>query len=165
MMCLGVSVVFASGTFVLISDISFNWLGAVYALGGVFAASLYQIWTGTLQKNLNVTWLNLLYRQALISSIILLLMFPFIDDIKALYEFQMDFICLSTLLMSSAFSVLVYISTSILFKETGDIATIFGHFLIITAGFLVFGYPVTVLSTAGLLITILGICWYSWLKL
>ncbi|XP_023226107.1 solute carrier family 35 member E3-like isoform X4 [Centruroides sculpturatus] len=60
-------------------DIKFNALGTTYASAGVVVTSLYQVWVGEKQKEFQVNSMQLLYYQAPLSMMILLLIIPFIE--------------------------------------------------------------------------------------
>ncbi|KAK6488331.1 solute carrier family 35 member E3 [Huso huso] len=60
-------------------DVKFNFLGILFATLGVFVTSLYQVWVGAKQHELQVNSMQLLYYQAPMSSAILLPCVPFFE--------------------------------------------------------------------------------------
>uniref|UniRef100_A0AC11CTQ9 Solute carrier family 35 member E3 n=1 Tax=Ovis aries TaxID=9940 RepID=A0AC11CTQ9_SHEEP len=64
-------------------DVKFNFLGTVFAALGVLVTSLYQVWVGAKQHELQVNSMQLLYYQAPMSSAMLLIAVPFFEPVFA----------------------------------------------------------------------------------
>ncbi|XP_060021436.1 solute carrier family 35 member E3 isoform X2 [Lagenorhynchus albirostris] len=64
-------------------DVKFNFLGTVFAALGVLVTSLYQVWVGAKQHELQVNSMQLLYYQAPMSSAMLLVAVPFFEPVFA----------------------------------------------------------------------------------
>ncbi|XP_034626918.1 solute carrier family 35 member E3 isoform X2 [Trachemys scripta elegans] len=62
-------------------DVKFNFLGMVFATLGVLVTSLYQVWVGAKQHELQVNSMQLLYYQAPMSSAMLLCIVPFFEPV------------------------------------------------------------------------------------
>ncbi|XP_068937186.1 solute carrier family 35 member E3 isoform X2 [Petaurus breviceps papuanus] len=62
-------------------DVKFNFLGMVFAALGVVVTSLYQVWVGAKQHELQVNSMQLLYYQAPMSSAMLLMVVPFFEPV------------------------------------------------------------------------------------
>uniref|UniRef100_A0A8P0SYS7 MDM2 proto-onco n=1 Tax=Canis lupus familiaris TaxID=9615 RepID=A0A8P0SYS7_CANLF len=62
-------------------DVKFNFLGMVFAALGVLVTSLYQVWVGAKQHELQVNSMQLLYYQAPMSSAMLLVVVPFFEPL------------------------------------------------------------------------------------
>ncbi|KTG35266.1 hypothetical protein cypCar_00008614 [Cyprinus carpio] len=62
-------------------DVKFNLLGMIFATLGVFVTSLYQVWVGAKQHELQVNSMQLLYYQAPMSSAFLLVLVPFFEPL------------------------------------------------------------------------------------
>uniref|UniRef100_F7AVL8 Sugar phosphate transporter domain-containing protein n=1 Tax=Ornithorhynchus anatinus TaxID=9258 RepID=F7AVL8_ORNAN len=62
-------------------DVKFNFRGLVFATLGVLVTSLYQVWVGVKQHELQVTSMQLLYYQAPMSSVMLLAVVPFFEPV------------------------------------------------------------------------------------
>ncbi|XP_064446991.1 solute carrier family 35 member E3 isoform X6 [Mirounga angustirostris] len=62
-------------------DVKFNFLGMVFAALGVLVTSLYQVWVGAKQHELQVNSMQLLYYQAPMSSAMLLVAVPFFEPV------------------------------------------------------------------------------------
>lgn len=109
--CIGVMIV-------SLTDASLNAIGTIYALTGVLAASLYQIWVGTKQEDLQMNSFQLLYYQAPISGLILLAIFPFLDDMTLLREYVVTQSALLAIGSSCILAFLVNLSTFMLIGST-----------------------------------------------
>ncbi|XP_043302199.1 E3 ubiquitin-protein ligase Mdm2 isoform X1 [Cervus canadensis] len=64
-------------------DVKFNFLGTVFAALGVLVTSLYQVWVGAKQHELQVNSMQLLYYQAPMSSAMLVVAVPFFEPVFA----------------------------------------------------------------------------------
>ncbi|XP_010768064.1 solute carrier family 35 member E3, partial [Notothenia coriiceps] len=62
-------------------DVRFNMLGTVFATLGVLVTSLYQVWVGAKQHELQVNSMQLLYYQAPLSSGFLLCVVPMFEPL------------------------------------------------------------------------------------
>nr|XP_032652443.1 solute carrier family 35 member E3 isoform X2 [Chelonoidis abingdonii] len=62
-------------------DVKFNFFGMVFATLGVLVTSLYQVWVGAKQHELQVNSMQLLYYQAPMSSAMLLCIVPFFEPV------------------------------------------------------------------------------------
>ncbi|TRZ18977.1 hypothetical protein HGM15179_008109 [Zosterops borbonicus] len=62
-------------------DVKFNVLGMAFATLGVLVTSLYQVWVGAKQHELQVNSMQLLYYQAPMSSAMLLFIIPFFEPV------------------------------------------------------------------------------------
>ena len=160
--CIGVTISSAS-------DLKFNLLGCIIALLGVVAASLYQIWVGTRQKELDVNSFQLLYYQAPISAIMLLVTVPFFDNMSDLAEYEWSVASVVAILTSALLAFFVNLSTFLIIGKTSAVTyNVLGHFklcIIIVLGFVVFKDPIVAKNVLGILIALIGVFWYSHIKL
>ncbi|XP_025063801.1 E3 ubiquitin-protein ligase Mdm2 isoform X1 [Alligator sinensis] len=62
-------------------DVKFNFLGIVFATLGVLVTSLYQVWVGAKQHELQVNSMQLLYYQAPMSCVMLFCTVPFFEPV------------------------------------------------------------------------------------
>ncbi|KAI8906359.1 triose-phosphate transporter family-domain-containing protein [Gorgonomyces haynaldii] len=152
-----------------LTDVQFNWFGCFLALAGVLAASLYQIWIGTKQKDLGVNSFQLLLYQAPLSGFMLLAVFPFLDDMELFLAYDLSISCITHIAISCLLAFLVNLSTFLIIGRTSPITyNVVGHSklcLVILMGFIVFQYPVHLNNVAGVVITLLGVVWYTHVKL
>ncbi|GFR70906.1 solute carrier family 35 member E3 [Elysia marginata] len=90
-------------------DIKFNFIGIVFATTGVLITSLYQVWVGEKQSELQVNSMQLLYYQAPLSAFLLLFVIPFFEPLDAFhgvfFNWPFDALAAVTLSACVAFSV------------------------------------------------------------
>ncbi|KAJ3215057.1 hypothetical protein HK099_006547 [Clydaea vesicula] len=160
--CVGVIVV-------SVTDFSLNVVGTIFAMLGVVVGSTYQIWVGTKQKELNCDSFQLLYYQSFISFIILLISIPILDNAYDLYNYEFTTESIGMILFSAALAFFVNLSTFLIIGKTSAVTyNIVGHFklcLILFLGFIIFKSPVDLKQIGGIATTLVGIFWYSKLKL
>ncbi|KAL2912221.1 hypothetical protein HK105_208289 [Polyrhizophydium stewartii] len=160
--CIGVAISSAN-------DVSINFVGTVLALAGVAAAGMYQIWVGTRQKELNVDSFQLLYYQAPISAVMLLVCVPFFDDMSALRQWDVTVSGLMSIATSATLAFFVNLSTFLIIGKTSPITyNVVGHFklcIVIVLGFVIFPTPIVWKNVLGILIALAGVFWYSYIKL
>jgi len=171
--CLGVLIA-------TVTDIELNLLGSVIAAAGVLVTSLYQIWVGTKQKELDVDSMQLLYYQAPISAIGLVPFVPLLDDMQKLRNYDWNVAIVRDIVLSCFLAFVVNISifgiigrtSPVVYNVVGYvypwIANHTSHFktvLVLVLGFVVFHYPIMFKNVTGILITLAGIILYSKFKL
>ncbi|KAJ3342366.1 hypothetical protein HDU93_002482 [Gonapodya sp. JEL0774] len=152
-----------------VTDVELNLPGFVIAMAGVLVTSLYQIWVGTKQKELELDALQLLHNQAPLSAITLLILFPFFDDIHALKTYELTSPAVRDIVITAAFSFFVNVSIYGIIGRTSALTyNVVGHFKTVTVvvlGFILFNYPVMFKNVFGILLTIAGVIWYTVIKL
>lgn len=62
------------------NDYRLNMVGTAYAIAGVIVTSFYQIWSGTLQKSLNCSALQLMVYTSPMSALLILPFLPIFDN-------------------------------------------------------------------------------------
>ncbi|EGF83670.1 hypothetical protein BATDEDRAFT_8900 [Batrachochytrium dendrobatidis JAM81] len=154
--CFGVAI--SSAT-----DVRINIIGTILALGGVAAAGMYQIWVGTRQKELDVNSFQLLYYQAPISAIMLLVFIPVFDDMHNLYNFEWTSSAIMSIVTSACLAFFVNLSTFLIIGKTSPITyNVVGHFklcIVIILGFIVFQDKVVWTNVLGVIIAVVGVFW------
>jgi len=152
-----------------VTDVELNFNGTVVALVGVLVTSFYQIWVGTEQKDLEANALQLLYYQAPVSALILVPMVFLLDDTVKLAAFAYDADVLLLIVASCTVALFVNLSTFLVIGSTSAISyNVLGHFklsLVVVGGFLLFGYPIDERNLAGLSLVLVGVVWYTHIKL
>ncbi|KAI8929578.1 triose-phosphate transporter family-domain-containing protein [Entophlyctis helioformis] len=160
--CVGVGISSAS-------DVQVNVLGTVFALAGVAAAGLYQIWVGTRQKELGVDSFQLLYYQAPISAMMLLFLVPVLDDMGKLSKFEWTASAITSILISASLAFFVNLSTFLIIGKTSAVTyNVVGHFklcVVVILGFIIFLDPLVWKNALGIAIALAGVFWYSYIKL
>merc|ERR1719456_1490003 len=64
-----------------VSSIDVNFWGLFWGTAGVLSTSVYQIWVKTEQSNLQANSQQLLYYQAPLSAVMLVVLIPFVEDL------------------------------------------------------------------------------------
>lgn len=157
-----------------VTDVKLNLVGSVYAIAGVVATSFYQIWGGSLQKSLDC---NALQLQTYVSPLAALFIVPFMpitdnwnpDSPKSIwnYDFQVD--NLQYILVTGLVAFLVNVSIFLVIGKSSALSyNILGHsktVFVLMSDFLFFGRPKDFKSSIGIVLTMIGVFWYTSLKL
>eukprot|EP00127_Corallochytrium_limacisporum_P005307 Clim_evm38s202 gene=Clim_evmTU38s202 len=153
-------------------DIQLNLIGTFYAAAGVLSTSFYQIWVGTKQKDLDMTSMQLLYYQAPISALMLVVAAPFFDQIlgpEGLLNYQFTTGAVFTVLLSGLISFAVNLSIFMVIGKTSPVSyNVLGHFklcVVLLGGWIVFQEQLNYVQMFGTAIALGGIFWYTHLKL
>ncbi|XP_061419105.1 solute carrier family 35 member E3 [Lethenteron reissneri] len=152
-------------------DVRFNVLGSVYAALGVVVTSLYQVWVGEKQKELQVNSMQLLYYQAPMSCAMLLFVVPLAEPLTGpgalLSPWSLGTVVL--VLLSGVVAFSVNLSIYWIIGSTSPVTyNMFGHFkfcVTLLGGYLLFEDPLSAYQALGILCTLAGIAAYSHIKL
>ncbi|MBN3298857.1 solute carrier family 35 member E3 [Amia ocellicauda] len=152
-------------------DVKFNFLGMVFATLGVFVTSLYQVWVGAKQHELQVNSMQLLYYQAPMSSAFLLTLVPFFEPLTGdggIFG-PWSFAALGMVLLSGVVAFLVNLSIYWIIGNTSAVTyNMFGHFkfcITLLGGYMLFQDPLSLNQGLGIVCTLLGILSYTHFKL
>ncbi|KAH7938133.1 hypothetical protein HPB49_020721 [Dermacentor silvarum] len=152
-------------------DIRFNILGTCYALAGVVVTSLYQVWVGEKQKEFQVNSMQLLFYQAPLSALMLMVLVPLIEPPWApggfLYQ-SWSQLHLMLVLMTGVVAFLVNLSIYWIIGNTSAVTyNVVGHLklmLVLVGGFLVFQDPIHTEQAIGIVLTLAGVLLYTYIK-
>lgn len=152
-----------------VTDAEANLIGTIFALSALLITSMYQIWVGTKQKELECSSYQLLYLQAPISALMLIPFIPLMDDhLGDLLVNPPSQGTIIAILMSSILAFLVNLSIFLVIGKTSPVTyNVLGHFkltVILTLGFVAFGAPIDSRNLTGILVTLSGVIWYTHLK-
>ncbi|XP_049638727.1 solute carrier family 35 member E3 [Suncus etruscus] len=152
-------------------DVKFNFLGMVFAALGVLVTSLYQVWVGAKQHELQVNSMQLLYYQAPMSSAMLLLVVPFFEPVfgeGGLFG-PWSVSALLMVLLSGVIAFMVNLSIYWIIGNTSPVTyNMFGHFkfcITLLGGYVLFKDPLSINQGLGMLCTLCGILAYTHFKL
>eukprot|EP00759_Apiculatamorpha_spiralis_P013350 PhF_6_TR20008/c0_g1_i1/m.29210/K15285/SLC35E3; solute carrier family 35, member E3 len=149
-----------------VTDVQLNFLGTMIASLGVLVTSQYQIWVGTKQKELELNSMQLLMYQAPISAGMLVPLVPMLDKVSNLT--MPSTATVGMILISCFFAFLVNLSTFLVIGKTSPITyNVLGHFkltVILVLGFVLFAYPLEWANLVGIMLTLIGIFYYTHLK-
>ncbi|XP_048827244.1 solute carrier family 35 member E3 [Brienomyrus brachyistius] len=152
-------------------DVKFNLLGMVFAALGVLVTSLYQVWVGVKQHELQVNSMQLLYYQAPMSSAFLLLLVPFFEPPSGEGGVfgPWSLSAMVMVLLSGVIAFLVNLSIYWIIGNTSPVTyNMFGHFkfcITLLGGYVLFQDPLSLHQGLGILCTLLGILAYTHFKL
>ncbi|KAM9467436.1 solute carrier family 35 member E3 [Clarias gariepinus] len=152
-------------------DVKFNLLGIVFATLGVLVTSLYQVWVGAKQHELQVNSMQLLYYQAPMSSAFLLTLVPFFEPLTGEggifgpWSLQ----ALAMVFLSGIIAFLVNLSIYWIIGNTSAVTyNMFGHFkfcITLLGGYVLFSDPLSLHQGLGISCTLFGILTYTHFKL
>ena len=153
-----------------VSSVDTNFNGTIFGLCGIVSTSIYQIWVKTEQTRLACSSQQLLYYQAPLSSVLLLAFVPLVEDVDGLRALAwLTPVCVFWTVTSSLFAFLVNLSIFLVIERTSPVSyNVLGHgklCVIIVSGYLFFGDAYTVKNLVGVCMAVIGIMWYTHLKL
>lgn len=152
-------------------DVKFNLLGIVFATLGVLVTSLYQVWVGAKQHELQVNSMQLLYYQAPISSAFLLTIVPFFEPLTGEGGIfgPWSLTALVMVFLSGIIAFSVNLSIYWIIGNTSAVTyNMFGHFkfcITLLGGYVLFHDPLSVHQGLGIACTLSGILAYTHFKL
>ncbi|KAK6291196.1 hypothetical protein J4Q44_G00384070 [Coregonus suidteri] len=113
-------------------DVKFNLLGMIFATLGVLVTSLYQVWVGVKQNELQVNSMQLLYYHGPMSSAFLLSLVPFFEPLSGEGGIFGPLVlpsALAMLMLSGLIAFLVNLSLYWIIGNTSAVTyNMFGHF-------------------------------------
>ncbi|XP_077566026.1 solute carrier family 35 member E3 [Stigmatopora nigra] len=152
-------------------DVRFNVPGTLFATLGVLVTSLYQVWVGAKQHELQVNSMQLLYYQAPLSSGFLFIIIPFFEPLGGdggIFG-PWSLPALLTVFFSGVVAFLVNLSIYWIIGNTSAVTyNMFGHFkfcLTLVGGYVLFQDPLSFNQALGILCTLVGILSYTHIKL
>ncbi|XP_059485504.1 solute carrier family 35 member E3-like [Neocloeon triangulifer] len=150
-------------------DIQLNLIGTIYATLGVLVTSLYQIWVSEKQHTLQMDAMQLLYYQAPLSALILVVVVPFFEPVVDTLNKTWAPSDLGVVLGSAFVAFFVNLSIYWLLGNTSPLTyNMVGHLkfcLTLLGGYLLFREPLTFNQSMGILLTILGVSTYAHFKI
>jgi solute carrier family 35, member E3 len=165
--CVGVTITGAT-------DFKLNLIGTVYAALNILCTSFYQIWCGSLQKSLDANPLQLQLYIAPLSAIFIIPVVPLFDDWTptsptSIFQFGPSAPLVRNVLLTGVLALCVNISIFLLIGKTSAVTyNVAGNgktAFLLAADFLFFGRPFLLSNVIGLATTLLGVVWYTRLKL
>ncbi|XP_071775415.1 solute carrier family 35 member E3 [Centroberyx gerrardi] len=152
-------------------DVRFNLLGMLFASLGVLVTSLYQVWVGAKQHELQVNSMQLLYYQAPLSAGFLLCLVPVFEPLTGdggiFGPWSLPAVVM--VLLSGVVAFLVNLSIYWIIGTTSAVTyNMFGHFkfcITLIGGYLLFQDPLSLNQVLGILCTLSGILFYTHFKL
>ncbi|KAM3833561.1 solute carrier family 35 member E3 isoform 1-T1 [Vipera latastei] len=152
-------------------DVKFSFLGMIFAALGVIVTSLYQVWVGAKQHELQVNSMQLLYYQAPMSCGMLLCVVPFFEPVfgEGGIFGPWTLSAMSMVLVSGIIAFMVNLSIYWIIGNTSPVTyNMFGHFkfcITLMGGYLLFKDPLSINQGLGITCTLFGILAYTHFKL
>ncbi|KAM9311687.1 solute carrier family 35 member E3 [Gastrophryne carolinensis] len=152
-------------------DVKFNALGMVFATLGVIVTSLYQVWVGAKQHELQVDSMQLLYYQAPLSSAMLLAVIPFFEPVieEGGIFGPWSLTAVVMVLLSGVIAFTVNLTIYWIIGNTSPVTyNMFGHLkfcITLLGGYILFQDPLSLNQGLGFICTLTGILAYTHLKL
>ncbi|KGL82139.1 Solute carrier family 35 member E3, partial [Tinamus guttatus] len=152
-------------------DVKFSPVGMVFATLGVLVTSLYQVWVGAKQHELQVNSMQLLYYQAPMSSAVLLCVIPFFEPVfgEGGIFGPWTLSAVIMVLLSGIIAFMVNLSIYWIIGNTSPVTyNMFGHFkfcITLLGGCVLFKDPLSLNQGLGILCTLMGILAYTHFKL
>ncbi|XP_067009398.2 solute carrier family 35 member E3 isoform X2 [Anabrus simplex] len=150
-------------------DLQFNFLGTLYAILGVIVTSFYQVLVSQKQHELQMDAMQLLYYQAPISALMLLVLVPFLEPFNETFMREWTLADIGMVLTSCVVAFFVNISIYWIIGNTSPLTyNMVGHLkfcLTVLGGVLLFEDPLHVNQGVGILLTVIGITAYAHVKL
>lgn len=158
-----------------VTDVEINTLGLVFAFLAVITTTLYQIWIGSKQKELEMSQFQVLLAISPFMALWSILCIPIFDcntfrdwGRPPVLEFQWSTEVMMVILVTCAAAVLVNVSTYVLIKTTSPLTyLVVGHaktLLVLLGGFLIFGKDVSRENGFALMIAFIGLLLYTYFK-
>jgi len=152
-----------------VTDVQVNLIGSIYATLGVAVTSFYQIWCGQKQKNLQISSFQLLYYQAPLAALCMLVVVPIFESPYDVMAFEFTTEAVMMICLSCFLAFVVNLSIFLVIGTTSPVTyNVLGHFktvVVLIGGVMIIGDPINPKSLVGVVLTLTGIMWYSKLKL
>ncbi|XP_069675591.1 solute carrier family 35 member E3-like isoform X2 [Periplaneta americana] len=150
-------------------DIKFNVLGTIFAALGVVVTSLYQVLVSQKQHELQMNAMQLLYYQAPLSAVILLVLIPFLEPVSITATLPWSFATFGLVVASCVTAFFVNLSIYWIIGNTSPLTyNMVGHIkfcLTVLGGVLLFEEPFHVNQGIGIILTVFGVTAYAHVKL
>ncbi|GMH42075.1 hypothetical protein BSKO_09994 [Bryopsis sp. KO-2023] len=169
--CLGVGLATVTDT-----QVGASAMGLLIGLGAVISTSMYQIFAGTSQKELQAGSMQLLHEYTPLAAVMLGLLIPVLEpmgwskggpDTLLGYEYRLS--ALVAIILSAVLGLLVSLSTFLVIGATSSLTyNIVGHLktvIILTGGCMFFGDEMPTKKFIGILVSLGGMMWYSQIRL
>lgn len=149
------------------SDTQANLFGTLVALSAVLVTCMYQIWVGTKQKELGCNGYQLLFYQAPLSGLMLIPVAMVTEDYMT-NMYMPTGGAIAAICMTGALAFLVNLSIFLVIGKTSPITyNVLGHTklcIILSLGFVFFNDPLNAKMIFGIVLTVAGVFWYTYLK-
>eukprot|EP01025_Chloroclados_australasicus_P007289 TRINITY_DN1232_c0_g4_i2.p3 TRINITY_DN1232_c0_g4~~TRINITY_DN1232_c0_g4_i2.p3 ORF type:complete len:338 (-),score=45.45 TRINITY_DN1232_c0_g4_i2:1107-2120(-) len=158
------------------AEVTANTIGLLVGVGAIVASAGYTVWVSKLQKELEVNGSQLLYEYASMAVMMLGVVTLTFEPIGigepeegTLLGYKYTITAVFAILLSAVLGLLVSLSTFLLIGATSALTyNVVGHLktvVILTGGVIFFGDSMPLKKAFGVGVAMLGIIWYSRLKM
>lgn len=169
--CLGIGLATVTDTKMLR-----NMSGILVGVGATVMTALYQIWAGTKQKELKASSMQLLHAYTPQATLLLGLLVPLGEPLGwsthakgTLLGYTYTPAAATAILVSAGLGLLVSLSTFLVIGATSSLTyNVVGHLktvIILTGGCMFFGDDMPLKKLGGISVAMVGIIWYTQMKL
>ncbi|XP_020286720.1 solute carrier family 35 member E3-like [Pseudomyrmex gracilis] len=150
-------------------DIQFNVVGTIYAALGVFVTSLYQVLVNRKQKQFQMDPMQLLFYQAPLSAIMLLVIVPILEPVGQTFTHDWSLLDVIMVVVSGIVAFFVNLTSYWIIGKTSPLTyNMVGHSkfcLIWLGGTLLFHETLQINQVIGIALTLVGILLYAHVKM
>ncbi|KAH0946121.1 hypothetical protein HN011_005675 [Eciton burchellii] len=150
-------------------DIQFNIIGTIYATLGVFVTSLYQVMINRKQKEFQMDPMQLLFYQAPLSAIMLLIIVPILEPIGQTLTHNWSLLDIAMVILSGVVAFFVNLTSYWIIGKTSPLTyNMVGHSkfcLLLLGGSLIFHETLAINQVIGITLTLVGIILYAHVKI
>ncbi|GAB4823538.1 hypothetical protein N2152v2_010584 [Parachlorella kessleri] len=157
-------------------QVSKNLAGLAVGFGSVAATAMYQIWAGVKQKELGLGSMQLLHQYVPLAAGLLGVLVPIFEPMGwsnphpgTILGYRFTLGAVVAIAFSALLGLLVNLSTFLVIGATSSLTyNVVGHIktvLILSGGVVFFGDTMPAKKLGGILVAMLGIVWYSQIKL
>ncbi|XP_012524942.1 solute carrier family 35 member E3 [Monomorium pharaonis] len=150
-------------------DIQFNIIGTVYATLGVLVTSLYQVMINRKQKEFQMDPMQLLYYQAPLSGVMLLIVVPILEPVGQTFTHNWSLLDIIMVILSGAVAFFVNLTSYWIIGKTSPLTyNMVGHSkfcLLLLGGSLLFHETLAINQVIGITLTLVGIILYAHVKM
>jgi solute carrier family 35 protein E3 len=157
-------------------EISSNVAGLLVGFGSVGATALYQIWAGVKQKELGLGSMQLLHQYIPMAAALLGVLVPLCEPVgwshptvDTLLGYRFTPAAVAGILVSAVLGLLVNLSTFLVIGATSSLTyNVVGHVktvIILAGGVVFFGDSMPLKKLGGIAVAMLGIVWYTQIKM
>jgi solute carrier family 35, member E3 len=152
-----------------VTSVETNLWGTIFGIIGVIVTSFYQIWVKTEQERLSCSSELLLFYQSPLSAVMLTIMAPFMEDVSKMWNVSLTPECVLGIISSGIFALLVNLSIFLVISHSSPVSyNVLGHgklCVILISGYTLFGESFNGKNIVGVILAVIGIVWYTHLKL
>lgn len=169
--CLGIGLATVNDT-----QMVTNVYGIIVGVGATIMTALYQIWAGSKQKDLKASSMQLLHAYTPQSAVLLGILVPLCEPLgwkthapDTLLGYKYSTGAVVAIIISAVLGLLVSLSTFLVIGATSSLTyNVVGHLktvIILSGGCLLFGDAMPLKKFLGVCTAMVGIIWYTQLKL